>query len=588
MHHFIDIKKLSKWFAVLSILKQYNISMAHKKLIIYLSICIQVALFNITISPNLLAQDDTKHANVFNQYFKALLAQQNYDFNRSTDYLLTLHKQSLLPEGTAIPLLRSLILAGKLHEATILSKDIKEFSDYEAVYARTLLVSKALRTNDYQAAKELVDSKAWINSHDILRIFSQAWVLAALGDEEATDTLQPLAHDASLKYMLPPLKASIELFMKQPARAYQTLKDSVGGELMRLGTIEMELLIRAALLSGQQDTILNTLGRYIELGKGNAFLLRDYLQFESKKTLPQLIVKPEHGLAHSIALLGIVIYQNAPLIRLQLLRLSQQDVPNRDSILLNVASTLSDIDQYEQSNQELQLIHETSLLHLNANILKADNLYSIGQQKKALNLLLSLKKKHPGNRIILLKLGFMFRANQQYQKVIELFDEAIANAGQLLPADWNLYYNRGIAWHLLNNWKMAEKDMQEALKLNPTSASVLNYLGYSWIDMNINIDKAFNMIKQAVAIRKNDGAIVDSLGWAYYRQAHYVKAVQNLERAVQLLPNDPVISDHLGDAYWQLKRKYEAQFQWKRALQLDPEDSLRNAIIQKLKNGLKL
>ncbi len=83
---------------------------------------------------------------------------------------------------------------------------------------------------------------------------------------------------------------------------------------------------------------------------------------------------------------------------------------------------------------------------------------------------------------------------------------------------------------------------------------MLNYLGYSWIDQGINLDEGMRMIRRAVEQRPDDGYIVDSLGWAYFRIGNYDEAVKHLERAVELKPDDPTINDHLGDAYWKIGR----------------------------------
>ena len=71
--------------------------------------------------------------------------------------------------------------------------------------------------------------------------------------------------------------------------------------------------------------------------------------------------------------------------------------------------------------------------------------------------------------------------------------------------------------------------MRKALELQPEQPHVLNYLGYSWIDQGINLDEGMKMIKRAVEQRPDDGYIVDSLGWAYYRIGNYDDAVKNLE-----------------------------------------------------------
>ncbi len=95
-----------------------------------------------------------------------------------------------------------------------------------------------------------------------------------------------------------------------------------------------------------------------------------------------------------------------------------------------------------------------------------------------------------------------------------------------------------------------------------------------------------DMIKRAVQQRPDDGYIVDSLGWAYYRTGNYEEAVKQLERAIELKPEDPTINDHLGDAYWRVGRTLEAKFQWAHARDLKPDPEDLPAIEAKLKNGL--
>ena len=111
---------------------------------------------------------------------------------------------------------------------------------------------------------------------------------------------------------------------------------------------------------------------------------------------------------------------------------------------------------------------------------------------------------------------------------------------------------------------------------------MLNYLGYSWVDMGMNLDEAMGMIRKAVELRPNDGFIVDSLGWAHYRLGEYDEAVTELERAIGLKPDDPVINDHLGDAYWKAGRELEAQFQWRHARDFGAEGPELELILKKI------
>src|SRR6266536_2462754 len=102
----------------------------------------------------------------------------------------------------------------------------------------------------------------------------------------------------------------------------------------------------------------------------------------------------------------------------------------------------------------------------------------------------------------------------------------------------------------------------------------------------IDLDEGMHMIKRAVEQRPDDGYIVDSLGWAFYRISKHDEAVKNLERAVELKPEDPTINDHLGRPSNRRRRTLEAQFQWSHARDLKPEPEDLKKIEEKLKAGL--
>jgi len=161
--------------------------------------------------------------------------------------------------------------------------------------------------------------------------------------------------------------------------------------------------------------------------------------------------------------------------------------------------------------------------------------------------------------------GNMLRGRERFAEAADIYSQAVARIGEPSKADWSIFYYRGISHERTKDWPAAEADFKKALELSPDQPLVMNYLGYSWVDMGRNLDEAMGMIRKAVELRPNDGFIVDSLGWAHYRLGEYDQAVDELERAIGLKPEDPVINDHLGDAYWKAGRQLEAQFQWRHA-----------------------
>ncbi len=122
--------------------------------------------------------------------------------------------------------------------------------------------------------------------------------------------------------------------------------------------------------------------------------------------------------------------------------------------------------------------------------------------------------------------------------------------------------------------------------MNGAQPQVLNYLGYGLVDRGEKLDEALGMIEKAVAADPEQGYIIDSLAWAYFKLGRYADALEPMEKASLLEPVDPIVTDHLGDVYWMNDRKMEARFQWRRALSFEPTEVDKTRILRKLELGL--
>ncbi|MDX2259496.1 MAG: tetratricopeptide repeat protein [Hyphomicrobiaceae bacterium] len=220
------------------------------------------------------------------------------------------------------------------------------------------------------------------------------------------------------------------------------------------------------------------------------------------------------------------------------------------------------------------------------DIRKAFNLNSLDRVDEAKSLLEGVASRNPRDVKALDALGNIMRSRKRYDEAIDYYSRLIGTIEQPGERDWVYYYQRGTSYERLKRWPQAEADLKVALQLNPEQPLVLNYLGYSWIDQGRNLREGLKLIEKAVALKPDDGYIVDSLGWAHYKLGNYEKSVGYLERAVELRPDDPILNDHLGDAYWQVGRQREARFQWDQALSLSPEPEDAEKITRKLAEGL--
>ena len=150
-----------------------------------------------------------------------------------------------------------------------------------------------------------------------------------------------------------------------------------------------------------------------------------------------------------------------------------------------------------------------------------------------------------------------------------------------------ILHRRGTSYERAGDWKNAEKDLKDSLKILPNQAHVLNYLAYTWIDKGINLKKGLKMLEKAAQLKENDGYIIDSLGWAHYLNKNYIEAELHLKKAVELMPTDPTINAHYADTLWMLKKDIQARYFWNYVLSLDNiEDKLKDQITKKLIFGI--
>ena len=268
------------------------------------------------------------------------------------------------------------------------------------------------------------------------------------------------------------------------------------------------------------------------------------------------------------------------------LQLARTLAPESAVVLAELGDLYDRQSLLPQANRLFAAVPEGTPYHRMARLEMALNLDELDKQDEAIAALDALVAEAPDDLVVNLSYGAVLARRERFTDAAELYEKLIARIGEPKDFHWNLYYRLGIAYERSKQWPKAEAAFRQALQLYPDQPNVLNYLGYSWIDMNANLQEGLDLIRKAVDLRPNDGYIVDSLGWAYYRMGRFSEAVEELERAVELRPGDPTINDHLGDAYWRMNRRLEAMFQWRHALALDPPKEDIPKIEAKLKDGL--
>ncbi len=275
-----------------------------------------------------------------------------------------------------------------------------------------------------------------------------------------------------------------------------------------------------------------------------------------------------------------------PVYTLLHLRIASYLRPDHSDALLFTADVLEELGQHQLAADTYAAFPPENPAYVTAEIGRAGALKSQGKADAAIEALQALARTNGGIQRVHFALADLLRSEERFDEAEVSYTAAIDLATEAKEQDWVLYFYRGICHEQSKDWAPAEADFRKALELNPNQPQVLNYLGYGLVDRGEKLDEALGMIEKAVAGDPDQGYIIDSLAWAYFKLGRYADALAPMEKASLLEPVDPIVTDHLGDVYWMNDRKLEAQFQWRRALSFQPTDKDKARILRKLDVGL--
>ncbi len=172
------------------------------------------------------------------------------------------------------------------------------------------------------------------------------------------------------------------------------------------------------------------------------------------------------------------------------------------------------------------------------------------------------------------------------QKKNDLAEETFKQGIIDFPQSTYIIFEYGVFLEKVGDHAGAMLKMGEVIELDPEHALALNFIGYSWADNGVNLQKALEYIEKAIALRPEDGFIRDSLGWVFFRLGELDKAIVELKRAIEMAPEDPTIHEHLGDAYNKKGNSLEALKYFKKAESLYTDEEKRAVVGGKIKEIL--
>ena len=515
------------------------------------------------------------------------LARRDNDMDAAAKYF----SQALAEDAENLDLLRQAFLAvnaeGREAEAMAIARRMVDVRPKDSIGSVALMVD-AIKRGDSAAARSRLESLPKDGYNTLLVPLLRAWLQVADGDTVgAIAILDELAESegfAVFRQYHSALVHDIAGNADEADAAYGFIVNSESGGSYRSVAGYGSYLERA----GRIDEARELYESYFETNPSVIWFEPSLARLEAGVRPPRTVRNARDGAAEVMFGIASALYQeNALDAAILYARLAGYLRPGFDAVNLLIGDIFEVRGRPKESIAAYRAVSRNSPLNWSVRLRIATNLDALDRTDEAVADLRAMADERPDRSDALLALGNLLRSKERWTDAVAAYDEGLARIGDREPRHWRPLYARGIALERSRQWPRAEKDFLDALDLAPDQPLVLNYLGYSWVDQGINLEKALGFIERAVELRPEDGYIIDSLGWALYRMDKFEDATRQLERAVERRPEDPTINDHLGDAYWRVGRYIEAHYQWRRALVLEPtEDGAVANIEAKLRDGL--
>jgi len=218
---------------------------------------------------------------------------------------------------------------------------------------------------------------------------------------------------------------------------------------------------------------------------------------------------------------------------------------------------------------------------LDARLRAAGLLAKAGDPEGALKKLESLNQREQTDKSriqVYLAKGEVLRSASRNKEAYSLYNTALA----MSPENTDLLYARALTAEKLDMLDVTESDLKMVIMHEPENASALNALGYTLADRTERLNEAREYILKAAALLPDDPAILDSLGWVYFRLGQYEESIKWLSKAFEFL-QDAEIAAHLGEAYWMSGQTQKAKSIWDKGVNLSGNQAVLKATMQRLK-----
>ncbi|MFE9082891.1 tetratricopeptide repeat protein [Brevundimonas sp. NPDC003935] len=497
------------------------------------------------------------------------------------DYLARV--EALTPEQPRVreQAFTAALLAGDLDVAGRISPNGEGVSPVIVEAGRLVSGVQAFVAGEVRGADAVFKAAPIGSPHDRAGFYVQAWIAAAAGDWDRALAAPPTSWDPVSILVARGNRARLLEIRRQYDQADTEWRDltshAVASSLFRLPY--GEFLERR----GKRDEALAQYDAAIAGGASDRATRQARARVTAKGRAPALLTYRQGAALALKTAADQAIAQRALEFGAVYLRLALNLSPD-DPTRFMIGQTLQQAELEPAARVALAQVSERDPeIFAAARVQSALSFEKDGQSDAALAELNRAVAARPADAAVAYLLAGQLVQMKRFEEALTVLNGPLLNTAQ---QGFEVNFLRGAAYEALNRKPEAEAELWAALQKQPNNPTVLNYLGYLWVDGGTRVEQGAEMIARAFAADPSDGNIQDSLGWAQYRRGQFKVAVETLEQAVAKEPANAEINDHLGDAYWAVGRQREAGFQWNRVLTLEVEPERKAEVEAKLRDKL--
>ena len=492
----------------------------------------------------------------------------------------------------------NLLSLDRLLLLSILDGDIQSAKNYSFKLARVGCDQKrnACCMNNQSPQGHLINGISYINSYEF-NFADQSFASIWQGDISDSTFIRLLrAWVWADKKNIEKSMALIDLISSNEHQHFALLHKALIYDF--IDDIELAEIFYDLYLSQRND--LYVVGLYLnfldrnDLLEKKEYVIDNYLnEYDNTFKASFLISDKNRVIQNQLQGIGVVLFNSSALIKdintelnHMLYQLALETSPNLHEIKYLFSNFLINLGDLKKAQGILRMIPKKHYLGEYAAIQISDLYSQLNEEEKAIKNLVNYNKFNQ-TFDSLIALGNFYRYEKNWTLALDAYasslDIALAQDNQNI---WEVFFNIGIVHERTDNWNEAERNFNAALSIYEDQPDVLNYLGYSYLDKDLDLNLAKELIEKAMSLKPNDPYIIDSMAWYYFKVGRYEEALSLLDYVIDMMPYDATINDHYADTLWKIGHKLQARYHWERAIELDTEGELKDQIKEKLLIGI--